>query len=415
MNQYTHIQKLRRIGVFFTIALIALGVIIAAYLVYILFDYRINDSMIAAAIAGASLIYEVRKSKKLNEAEFLIHLNSLFITNSDYKKIYDLLSNYNFDIEPNFDSNPDLESKEKLEKEISNCDISNYLTLFETFYILLKRKVIDIKLLDDLFAYRFFLAVHNPYIQRKKLAISPKNFKNIYRLEYMWLQYRKSVGAKDNYFSESYHLINRTDPELYLSVFSNRIQKQIIKQQSITKLEEQSKYRFVNINDKKYFEDINKLQSEAVEETKLVKKGMLRANTKTMLQSCLGEPHQSIGIKYENELIGFGVLYDPSKVADESIKKEIKKDKRITLIEDDKIMHIKLIVISKKHRKQHLQYHMNKYLEKIAADKGKTLLLTTVSPFNIASVKNTVKSGFTYQTTVNKYAGAVRLVYAKHI
>ena len=64
-------------------------------------------------------------------------------------------------------------------------------TLFETFYILLKRKVIDIKLLDDLFAYRFFLAVHNPYIQRKKLAISPKNFKNIFRLERIWLNYRK--------------------------------------------------------------------------------------------------------------------------------------------------------------------------------------------------------------------------------
>ena len=60
--------------------MIAGVVITIAWLVYKIFDYRINDSMIAAVIAAFSLIYEINKSKKLNEAEFLIHLNSLFIT-----------------------------------------------------------------------------------------------------------------------------------------------------------------------------------------------------------------------------------------------------------------------------------------------------------------------------------------------
>ena len=59
------LKKLRRIGIFLTIILIAGFVILSAWLINHFFDYRINDAMIAAIIAAVSLIYEINKSKKI--------------------------------------------------------------------------------------------------------------------------------------------------------------------------------------------------------------------------------------------------------------------------------------------------------------------------------------------------------------
>lgn len=405
MNRNVPFYRIKKSGIIYTIILIGVVVIGLSYAVYHFFDYRINDTMIATMIAAFSLIYEINKSKKLNEAEFLIHLNSMFITNPDYKTVYNLLSTYNFEDEPNF------------EKEITNCDISNYLTLFETFYILLKRKVIDIALLDDLFAYRFFLAVHNPYIQRKKLCVSPKNFKNIFRLEHIWLQYRKENNITDNYFSESYHLINRTDPKLYYKVFNKKAQKEIDKMIHVPPFPEENHYTFTQVTGKKAYDRIHALQHDAVIESDNYHQGMLRANTDSMLRSCLKDPHVTVAVTQEDTIVAFGVLYDPSVDEKESIKKELdlSKEKEIAAIDDKDIMHIKLVVVDPKHRGHKLQYHLTKELEQIAVKRNKKLLLTTVSPYNVPSVKNTVRAGFTYKRTVKKYAGATRLIYAKMI
>lgn len=401
MKPLVILKKLRKIGIFFTVIVIGLGVIGIAWAIRKIFNYRISDAMIAASIAALSLIYEINKSKKLNEAEFLIHLNSLFITNDDYKKVYNVLSNYSFEEEPDC-------------MDITNGDISNYLTLFETFYILLKRKVIDMKLLDDLFAYRFFLAVHNPYIQRKKLAVSPKNFKNIFRLERIWLKYRSEHTPNENYFPETYHLINRSDFQKYLAVFTPREQKKIIKERTIPTLKESLGYTFTPLNISHY-DVINRMQKDAVLEAEKVHKGMLRANRDEMIKSCLQKPHITQGIMHGGKLIGFGILYDPSGIEEENLFKELPTSKYFEDITHADIMHVKLIIIEPKHKGNHLQVHITRELEKQARKMGKKLLLTTVSPHNVASVKNTVKAGFTYNKTITKYDGAVRLIFHKKL
>lgn len=402
MKPWIKMHKLRKFGIVLTIIMIAGFVIGIAYLVRIIFDYRISEALIAATIAAVSLFYEIRKSKKLNEAEFLIHLNSLFITNEDYKKVYNLLSQYDFDNEPD------------LEQEITNCEISNYLTLFETLYILLKRKVIDLSTLDDLFAYRFFLAVHNPYIQRKKLACSPQNFKNIFRLERMWLNYRKAHHEKENYFGPSYHLLARSDLEAYMSVFDDRTQKKIQKSLIVTPMPETYSIEPLDIHD---FDQINDMQLKAVIEMDAIKKDVLRANDEAMIKSCLDTPHEGIKVMSEGQMIAFGILYDPSVEPNESLLKDIDVTKfqqfRTLKIEDT--LQIKLVIVDPNHRKKHLQVHINKSLEKIAKQKGKKCLLTTVSPFNHASVVNTKKSGFNYVRSLSKYQGAIRMIYAKFI
>lgn len=138
--------------------------------------------LMSLAIAGVSvyvIMLQLRQSRRIQEAEFIVHLNQAFVENTDYAKVYVELENSRHgNKKPN----------------LSKIEISNYLTFFETIYILLNQKAISIKNLDDLFEYRFFLAIHNETVQKKKLVESPYNFRNIYCLEKLWTEYRKKTN-----------------------------------------------------------------------------------------------------------------------------------------------------------------------------------------------------------------------------
>lgn len=138
-----------------------------------------DTALIFCTIISAFLVYlQLRESTKIAESEFILNLNNLFVTNEEYTRMYDKLSKH----------------KDGKRLILKDSEISNYLTFFEVFWILKKDGAIDFEVFDDLFAYRFFLAVHNPYIQRRKLVKYPTNFKNIYKLEKEWIEYRRKVG-----------------------------------------------------------------------------------------------------------------------------------------------------------------------------------------------------------------------------
>ena len=156
-------------------------------------------SLLSAVIGVILLAVEISQSRKITEADFIAELNASFVTNEDYKRAYTMFENYDFENLPDLD--------------MENIHISNYLTFFETFQLLLESETLSMRLLNDLFGYRFFLAVHNPFVQRKKLVKSPENFVNLYRLEREWIKYRKSKGLK--IYHEEYSLENVVDPETY--------------------------------------------------------------------------------------------------------------------------------------------------------------------------------------------------------
>ena len=140
-------------------------------------DSTIALMSIAVAFWSVSLITkQLNQSKVIEEAEFILHLNQAFAENSVYAEVYEELEK---------------SRKENRAAKLTRADISSYLTFFETVYILLSQKAINIKNLDDLFEYRFFLAIHDKTIQKEKLVESPYNFRNIYYLEKVWTQYRK--------------------------------------------------------------------------------------------------------------------------------------------------------------------------------------------------------------------------------
>ena len=161
-------------------------------------------SLLSAVLGVVLLAAEIYQSRKITEADFLSDLNTSFVTNEDYKNAYSLFENYDFDNLPDID--------------LENIHISNYLTFFEVFQLLIERETLSIEMLNDLFGYRFFIAVHNPYVQKKKLVKSPENFKNLYKLEKEWVEYRRKNNLP--IFHEEYCLKNVVDEKTYNSIIS---------------------------------------------------------------------------------------------------------------------------------------------------------------------------------------------------
>ena len=167
----------------------------------------IQIASLAAAVLGVVLLaIEIYQSRKITEAEFLAELNASFVTNDDYKKAYTMFENYDFENLPDID--------------MDNIHISNYLTFFEIFQLLIDRGTLSIKMLNDLFGYRFFIAIHNPYVQKKKLVKTPDNFVNLYLLERDWIAYRKKKGLP--IFHEEYSLEKVVDKEVYERIMKTK-------------------------------------------------------------------------------------------------------------------------------------------------------------------------------------------------
>lgn len=170
------------------------------------FDFIQSISLLSAILGVVLVAVELFQSRKVAEADFLASLNNAFVTSEDYKEAYMLFENYDFENCPDLD--------------LDNVHISNYLTFFETFQLLIERGTLSISMLNDLFGYRFFIAVHNPYVQRKKLVKSPDNFKNLYLLEREWMEYRRK--RKLPIFHEEYSLERQVEPQTYQRIISQR-------------------------------------------------------------------------------------------------------------------------------------------------------------------------------------------------
>lgn len=145
------------------------------------FDYEFMYKLIAilTALAGLfSIFIEFRRAKKLAEAQFVTNLNHDFNTTESIIRLYNKLEKY-------YRSGGDVDVFEGT--EIS--DLVIYFTFFETLYTLIEKNIISISKIHDLFAYRFFIIVHNLQIQEKELKPYGFSYENIFSLYDKWFDH----------------------------------------------------------------------------------------------------------------------------------------------------------------------------------------------------------------------------------
>lgn len=181
------------------------------------YSLAINIGEVMTAIAAASIIIVQLKQdqkgeikhRKTAEAQFMLEYNKSFIENKDMCMVEHYL-------EQEVGGDPVTEmSSLREQRQI----FINYLVYLEGMASCVHQDQLAFESIDDVFAYRFFIAVNNPEVQSLELVRCAQYYRGCFRLYEEWVEYRESTGKyKENYAIplEETSLDRCKDYELYI-------------------------------------------------------------------------------------------------------------------------------------------------------------------------------------------------------
>lgn len=180
---------------------IALVVVIFIGLIYFLLGFFSGDllengwisdigsigEVVVALAAALMIIYQLEQEKeieqeenRIHEANFILQYNQIFLENENMQKAQSMLTNHYIGIETLTD-----------EKVYDNLQkFVNYLVYLEGLAPLILNGVLNFENIDDLFAYRYFIAMNNPILQKISLREYPQHYRGCYKLYRIWRDYR---------------------------------------------------------------------------------------------------------------------------------------------------------------------------------------------------------------------------------
>ena len=165
------------------IIVIAVGVIfIGCYIALFVEQGRSSISelvtTITAIIGVFAIWFQLKKERDLNEAQFIMDYNNSFITNSELVAIESRLEAFR-------------KTGELIIDDSNRQAFINYLVYNEALAALVFRKVLTLDVIDDLFSYRFFLAMNNPVLQKEEIIPEAEYYKGSIKLYKKWIAYKK--------------------------------------------------------------------------------------------------------------------------------------------------------------------------------------------------------------------------------
>lgn len=148
-------------------------------------------------IAAVTFWLQLRRTERLNESNYIKDLNNQFITNKDMSLVEHELELYYNQYEALLNGREKLTQKEmetihlglNQSRASDECQkLINYLVYLESLAALVDRQVIHLDVIDDLFSYRFFIAVNNPVVQQDELLPYKDFYQGIFRLSERWTE-----------------------------------------------------------------------------------------------------------------------------------------------------------------------------------------------------------------------------------
>ena len=136
---------------------------------------------LAATLVGTVFIaMELKNSQDVTCSDMLIDLNNYFHESDRLMKVYEVLE------ECQMKGITD----DSAWHEVRSVEIAQYCTFFENLYLLYRHHIASIEDLNDLFGYRFFLFMNNPYIQEHWILPTSSSYVQIFRLYEAWVGHR---------------------------------------------------------------------------------------------------------------------------------------------------------------------------------------------------------------------------------
>ena len=148
---------------------------------------------VIGAIATGLVLFQLKSGEetekhqnKIEEATFVLQYNKSFIQDKNMTEVERLLEEQVY-----YDDEP-----KKIITDQNRQQFVNYLVYLEGIAPLILNGVLDLDYVDDLLAYRFFLAVDNVEVQKDQLVPYAEYYRGCYKLHKMWKKYKE-----DNFLS----------------------------------------------------------------------------------------------------------------------------------------------------------------------------------------------------------------------
>ena len=166
------------------------------------------SSAVISSVAAGLVLYQLKNSEQerirqsdIEEATFILQYNQAFIQDPNMAEVEKLLEDQTYYNK----KNEEIITSENRQKFV------NYLVYLEGLAPLILRGVLDLEHIDDLMAYRFYLAVNNKELQEKELKKFAEYYRGCFKLYKTWTEYRNSHGLKillDEYSLDKWEKFN---------------------------------------------------------------------------------------------------------------------------------------------------------------------------------------------------------------
>lgn len=317
-------------------------------------------------ILGVLLVLiELKESRDLSEGSFVSGLSDSFNNNAAIQCLY---------------------KKLELGQEITEDDSTNivaYLTYYETIYVLLKKRAIDISLINDLFAYRFRLALDNDTVRRISLVRYDSAYVNIYKLEREWCTYSKKESILEQH-NPNYSIILRGN-----KMKRDEILFQLAAKEDAKEIHELMEQVYKELEDKSLY---------VCDDMEYVNRHISGAGFAVKASN------------YDGKIVGVFIFRYPG-TQDDNLGRDVGLEEG----ELSKVVHMESAVVLPEYRGRGLQSKMLKYAEELIDKNKYKYFMATVSPNNPASYKSFEKNGYELMLTKEKYDGLVRRIYLKKV
>jgi len=137
---------------------------------------------VTAVISAVAVYIQMRKDTEITQAEFLLEFSKFFYTFEGAQKL-----------EEKIDRAIEKGQIVKITSEDYE-EVNDYMIWLEGLASMVMNKTLSIKLIDNMYNYRFFSLVNNPYVQQSELSAFGSYYRNIFKLHYKWSEYRKEHG-----------------------------------------------------------------------------------------------------------------------------------------------------------------------------------------------------------------------------
>ena len=164
------------------LAVMCIGVIIGSLLGEIGDIIATITTAITAIISAIAVYVQMKKDKDIAQAEFLLEFSKFFYTFEGAQKL-----------ESKVDRAMEKNSMYKWNKDDYEL-VYDYMLWLEALASMVINKTLTLKLINNIYNYRFFAIVNNPTIQKNEIAKFPTFYKNVFKLHKLWSDYRKTEG-----------------------------------------------------------------------------------------------------------------------------------------------------------------------------------------------------------------------------